>query len=326
MSDTVDVLALSHVNALVDDPDQAASFLRSAFGAPVLDLEASPAVRQSAAAIRHVGLGDTVVALIRPADHGVFLPLHAAAGPIVHSLAFGVADLALASERLALRGIRCTERPAKATGDARAAAIFDTMGAIGFNLELIEGDRPFHEVPALRDGALLGSDLSPLLHVELAVDDLDGPAALLRDAFGSGRIEEDFASFLSASGPLDIRHVNLGRVVLQYCRPRTAGNSWHDLAARRGKAIHNLAWLVRRMADVKAALDRAGARDHFSFMLDFGRLAGHENIPSNLDDQRMVDCRSIVGFDIELSETFCSNIDSLVFNPLHGWEARPIHV
>ncbi|MFI8747572.1 MAG: hypothetical protein CVV19_00245 [Gammaproteobacteria bacterium HGW-Gammaproteobacteria-9] len=322
--------ALSHISVIVDDAAAAGRLLGDVFDAPLLQRASSSSQQENATRIVHAGLGDVRLQFIQPGS--VDGRLHRQLrehGPQVHSLAFFVADLVSAETAFAQEGIAVLDRSdidlQTATGLVKApVCVFATMARLGFNIELI-GATTSSRVAGDDDpsGDVLFGNLSPLLHVELAVDDLDDPCVLLQRLFGSGKVESGFAEFLGSLGSLDIVHVNLGNVVLQYCRPKTEDSPWAQLLARRGRAIHNITWLVRDMSATVAALARQDVRDLRSFSLDFGQLVGHENLPEHLAPQRIVDLMSRLGFHMELTEAFASNIDDFIFNPFGDWEARP---
>src|SRR5690554_3108239 len=327
----VQLSVLSHISAIVGDAGDAVRLLGEVFAAPGLVRASSSFYLTSSARILHVGLGDVRLQFVQPEPAGGRLHrLLREQGPQVHSLAFFVDDLESMVIEFAQEGIAILERSRiavqTATGSVEApVCVFATMDRLGFNLELIEGAIGSSKVAGddEQPGAALFGNLSPLLHVELAVDDLDDPCGLLRRVFGSGKVESRFAEFLGSLGSLDIVHVNLGDVVLQYCRPKTEDSSWAQLLARRGRAIHNITWLVRDMPETVAVLTRQGVQDLRSFSLDFGKLVGSENVPENLAPQRIVDLMPRLGFHMELTEAFASNIDDFIFNPFANWKARP---
>lgn len=327
----VQLSALSHISAIVNDAGAAVRLLGDVFDAPVLERASSSVQRERATRIMHAGLGDLRLQFIQPGPAGArFHRQLREQGPQVDGLAFFVEDLASAVTELAQEGIAILERSdillQSATGPVETpVCVFATMERLGFNIELIEGAIGSSKVAGddeQPDDALFGK-LSPLLHVELAVDDLDDPCALLQRVFGSGVVESRFSRFLGSLGSLDIVHVNLGNAVLQYCRPKTEDSPWAQLLARRGRAIHNITWLVRDMPEAVAALTRQGVHDLRSFSLDFSKLVGSENVPKNLSPQRIVELMPKLGFHIELTEEFANNIDDFIFNSFAGWKARP---
>ena len=328
---SVQLSGLSHISTIVDDAGAAGRLLGTVFDAPLLQRASSSSRKEGATRIVHVGLGDVRLQFIQPGPAGTRLHRQLKEqGPQVDGLAFFVEDLAFAVTELAQEGIAILERSdivlQAATGPVEApVCVFATMERLGFNIELIEGASGGSKVACDDEppGDALFGNLSPLLHVELAVDDLDDPCALLQRLFGSGKVESSFAQFLSSLGSLDIVHVNLGNVVLQYCRPKTEDSPWAQLLARRGRAIHNITWLVRDMPATVAALARQDVQDLRSFSLDFGKLVGRENLPEHLAPQRIVDLMPRLGFHMELTEAFASNIDDFIFNPFANWKARP---
>lgn len=327
---SIQLSVLSHISVIVDDAAAAGRLLGDVFDAPLLQRASWSSQQESTTRIVHAGLGDLLLQFIQPGS--VDGRLHRQLrehGPQVHSLAFFVEYLTSSEAAFAQEGIVVLNRPdidlQSTTGLVEApVCVFATMARLGFNIELIgvTGSSRVAGDDDLPGDALFGN-LSPLLHVELAVDDLDDPCALLQRLFGSGKVESGFAEFLGRLGSLDIVHVNLGNVVLQYCLPKTEDSPWAQLLARRGCAIHNITWLVRDMSATVVALARQDVRDLRSFSLDFGQLVGHENLPEHLAPQRIVDLMPRLGFHMELTEAFASNVDDFIFNPCGDWKARP---
>lgn len=328
---SVQLSGLSHISTIVDDAGAAGRLLGTVFDAPLLQRASSSSRKEGATRIVHVGLGDVRFQFIQPGSlDGALQRRLREQGPQVHSLAFFVARLASAEAAFVQEGIAVLDRLDIALQSAAGlveapVCVFATMARLGFNIELIEDAIDSSRIAGDDEppGDALFGNLSPLLHVELAVDDLDDPCALLQRLFGSGKVESSFAEFLSSLGSLDIVHVNLGNVVLQYCRPKTEDSPWAQLLARRGRAIHNITWLVRDMPATVAALVRQDVQDLRSFSLDFGQLVVRENLPEHLAPQRIVDLMPRLGFHMELTEAFASNIDDFIFNPFANWKARP---
>lgn len=71
-----------------------------------------------------------------------------------------------------------------------------------------------------------------------------------------------------------------------------------------------------------SALQQQGTQDLSSFMPNFGKLVGYDNVPAHLDFQRIIDLIPKLGFYMKLTETFTTTIDDFIFNPLSDWSDR----
>ena len=67
--------------------------------------------------------------------------------------------------------------------------------------------------------------LSANVHIEMAVPDVRRAYRFLHDAFGAEKIEQDIVARISYPDFIEIEHVGLGEVVLQFCRP-TPREKW----------------------------------------------------------------------------------------------------
>lgn len=115
-------------------------------------------------------------------------------------------------------------------------------------------------------------DLSANVHIEMAVPDVHQAYAFLHDAFGAERIEQDIVARISYPDFIEIEHVGLGEVVLQFCRPSPrekwpAGFGTSVLSAdiphaaylaAFGPCLSNLNFCVRDIEDARQRLAAAG--------------------------------------------------------------------
>lgn len=312
----VRVSHLAHIGVSVHDAAEAARLLANLFSAPRLAGRRAP-FDKDAAGVIDVGMGDAVIRFVEPStEAGSWHDALMRHGPTVHSLAFFVDDFDTVIAELAEREVICLSRSTLPSGSFARTAVFDTRSILGFNVELIERTA---DVPAIRPAEAIFGDVSPLLHIELAVDDVDAVYAWLRTVFESEKIEVEFAQFLESLGYLKILHISLGNVVLKYCQPMVEGTPWDVLLKSQGRIVHNITWLVPDMERTVVALEREGVKDLLSFNLDFGACVGNENVPDDLADQRIVDVKDRLGFHIELAEKFARNLDDFIFRPFRDW-------
>ncbi len=99
-----------------------------------------------------------------------------------------------------------------------------------------------------------------------------------------------------------IIHVNLSNVVLQYCQPLMEEGSWYEQLSAKGPSVHNITFVVENMAETMKAIEDAGARDLFSFPLDWSELIGSDKVKPDVSPVNMVNTMEILGFHLELSE------------------------
>jgi catechol 2,3-dioxygenase-like lactoylglutathione lyase family enzyme len=144
--------------------------------------------------------------------------------------------------------------------------------------------------------------LSPLVHIEMAVPDAQAAYEFLHAAFGAEKVQEEFAGFLSGQS-IKVIHVGLGDVVLQFVEPLVPQNSWHEQVRTKGPGVHNLTFIVEDMKEAVKALAAEGVQPKFSFPLDWGRLVPPENLRPDPQPVYMMDTMDKVGFHLELAES-----------------------
>ena len=308
---------LVHIEVVVRDAERAYQFLHEAMGAELVQEEFAAFLDGENARVIHVGLGDVVLQFIQPLnEQGSWYEQLRDKGPGVHNLTYVADDMdevlaALAKENVGPRfsfplawGNLLGEENVKA--NPHPVYMLDTMERIGFHLEMTESPlkeasaaAPLTQYATGRD-ELIGR-VSPMLHIELTVADIDETARFLNAVFGSQRVEERFADFLD-SPFMRIVHVNLGNVVLQYCQPRIAQGSWYEQLRDKGPGVHNITFIVDDMAATMMALEKAGASDLFAFPLQWGDLIGADRVRPNLPPVHMVNTMDLLGFHLELSE------------------------
>jgi len=143
--------------------------------------------------------------------------------------------------------------------------------------------------------------LSPLVHMEMAVRDAEAAFHFLKDTLGAQKVQEEFAGFLEANGQARVIHVGLGDVVLQFVQPLEEMGSWSEML-KKGPGVHNLTFVVDNIKEMISAMEKEGVGPLFSFPLDWGKLIGPENVNPDVQPVYMMDTMSKIGFHLELSE------------------------
>lgn len=154
-------------------------------------------------------------------------------------------------------------------------------------------------------------ELSPLVHIEIVVPDAEDAYRFLHEAFGARKVQQELAAFLTAETAsaeselpaLRVIHVGLGDVVLQFVEPLAEEGPWYEQLRETGAGVHNLTFLVDDIEETVQELGRKGVSPLLSFPLDWGRLAGPENVRRNARPVYMMDTREKIGFHLELTET-----------------------
>lgn len=309
---SIQLSPLVHIEIVVRDAEAAYRFLHQAFGAEKIQEEFAAFLDSEFAKIIHVGLGDVVLQFVQPIleqySRHEQMKNH---GPGVHNLTFLVEDIQKTVSALHQEGVSTRIEFPLAWGeligqenvrpDVRPVFIMNTMEKLGFHLELTESPYKAGTTSVLSPPEKLIGRVTPMLHIELVVNDLDETYAFLHKIFGSEKIEEEFASFLD-SPFMRIMHVNLSNVVLQYCQPLVEEGSWYEQLKTKGPGVHNLTFVVPEMNETMRNIEAAGAKDLFTFPLDWGRLVGPENLKPDVPPVHMVNAMDIVGFHIELGE------------------------
>jgi catechol 2,3-dioxygenase-like lactoylglutathione lyase family enzyme len=306
----VDVSPLIHIEMAVPDAEAAYRFLHDVFGAEKVEEEFASFLDGPYARVIHVGLGDVVLQFIEPrVEEGSWYEQLKRSGPGVHNLTFVVDDIREAVRTLEAEGAPVLFSfpldwarllgPDNVKPDAQPVHMVGSMEKLGFHLELAES--PLKEPPEPAGPRAVVGRVSPLLHVEIVVRDVEETCRFLHAVFGAERVEEEFASFLDSSF-MKIAHVLLGDVVLQLCQPLVEGGSWYEQLRDHGPGVHNITFIVDDLPEVAAAMERSGVTPLLTFPLDWGRLVGAENVRPDVPNVHMMDTMKKLGFHLELAE------------------------
>lgn len=148
-------------------------------------------------------------------------------------------------------------------------------------------------------------EVSPLVHIEIVVRDVNAAVDFLEKVFGAKKTEPELVNFLNetAIGLLKIEHVELGNIVLQFIEPMGDGQDvWSEHLRKKGPGVHNLTFQVDDLNRAAATLAEAGAPTLFTMDLDWVKLLGSELGRENVPPVHMIGSEEIVGFRLELAE------------------------
>jgi methylmalonyl-CoA/ethylmalonyl-CoA epimerase len=148
-------------------------------------------------------------------------------------------------------------------------------------------------------------EVSPLIHIEIVVRDINAAVNFLEKAFGAKRTEPELVNFLNkgAEGLLKVEHVEMGNTVLQFIEPLEDGQDvWAEHLRNKGPGVHNLTFQVGDLKQAAATLAEAGAPTLFTMDLDWKKLWGPELVREKIPPVHMIGSEEIVGFRLELAE------------------------
>jgi len=313
----VEISPLVHIEVVVSDAEKAYQFLHDAMGAVKVQEEFAAFLDGEASRVIHVGLGDVVLQFIQPLNRqGSWYEQLRDKGPGVHNLTYTAEDMDQVLDALGKEGVKprfafpldwaSLLGPENVKPDPHPVYMIDTMGKIGFHLEMTESPlrAPLPATPASRyptgKDTLIGR-VSPMIHIELVVPDVEETCRFLNAVFGSERVEERFAQFLDGEF-MRVVHVSLSNIVLQYCQPLVDRGSWYRQLSNRGPGVHNITFIVDDMAETMSAIEKAGAGDLFTFPLNWGELIGEDNVKPDVPPVHMVNTMDLLGFHLELGE------------------------
>jgi catechol 2,3-dioxygenase-like lactoylglutathione lyase family enzyme len=317
----VDVSPLIHIEMTVHDAEAAYQFLHDVFGAEKVEEEfAASFLDGPGARVIHVGLGDVVLQFIEPrVEEGSWHEQLKRSGPGVHNLTFVVDDIREVVKALEAEGAPVLFSfpldwaelvgPQNVKPDAQPVHMVGSMEKIGFHLELAES--PLREPPPPAPREIVGA-VSPLLHVEIVVRDVDETCRFLHAVFGAERVEKEFASFLD-SAFMKIAHVLLGDVVLQLCQPLAQAGSWYEQLRDSGPGVHNITFLVDDLPKVAEAMHWQGVEPLLTFPLDWGQLVGPDNVRPDVPNVHMMNTRGKLGFNLELAEKPSDDLSAFLY-------------
>lgn len=307
------VSPMVHIEVVVRDAEAAYQFLHNVFGAEKVQEEFAGFLDSPRQRCIHVGLGNVILQFIQPVDldelsWGQQLIKN---GPGVHNLTFIVDDVRKVAGDLEKGGAPTLFTfpldwaklvgPENVRPDVQPVHMIGSMEKLGFHLELAE---PITEEATLAETLappMVGKNLSPMLHIELVVNDVDETFELLNSVFGTELVELDFANFLD-SPRMKIRHMLLGDVVLQYCQPLAEGGSWYEQLKNNGPGVHNITYILEDMNEMVSLMKAEGVEPLLTFPLDWSKLVPAENLREDIPNVHMMNTRELLGFHMEFGQ------------------------
>ena len=332
----VELSPLTHIEISVNDAEEAFQVLNKTLGALKVQEELAKLLGGEGALDIHVGLGDAVFQFVQPKIYlGSWSDQLKNFGPGVHNITFGVDNMEKTREIFKEEGI--SELivmdfewdkiiPAEALKpDPQPVIIMDTMEMLGFHLELYESLIKEEFAPP-QQKYVTGSDklignVSPMLHIELVVPDLEKTYQFLQKVFGSEKVEIKFAQFLDSDFS-KVAHINLSNVVLQYIQPIAEVGPWYDQLKRAGPGVHNITFLVD---DIKKTIQNFKDEEVatlISFPLKWENLVGKENFNPNSRNVHIFNTMRTLGFHIELFERPSFKTPEFMYTDVKEWWDR----
>lgn len=160
-------------------------------------------------------------------------------------------------------------------------------------------------------------NVSPLIHIEIAVRDVNVAVAFLERVFGAKRTQQERVRLINeaALGVLKVEHVQLGNVVLQFVEPLVdIGDVYSEHLRKKGPGVHNLTFQVDNVVETATLLAKEGAPTLFTVPLNWEKLLGTDKVRENVPPVYMVGSEEIVGFRLELYENPAKGfVDGLQF-------------
>lgn len=328
---------LTHIEISVNDVEAAFQLLNNTLGAIKVQEELAALLGGEGAIDIHVGLGDVVFQFVQPKIYiGSWSDLLKNNGPGVHNITFGVDDMEKTREIFKDKGISELYVmdfewdkifPVEALKpNPQPVVIMNTMDIIGFHLELYEpflkeGFEPPQQKYVTGYDNLIG-DVSPMLHIELIVPDIEKTYQFLHDVFGSEKVETKFAEFLDSDFSKVI-HVNLSNVVLQYIQPIAKVASWYDQLQKSGPGVHNVTFLVNNIEKIVETFNNNGIPHQISFPLEWENLVGNDDFNPKSRTVHIFNTMETLGFHLELFEKpSLRNFDYLFTDLREWWEKK----
>jgi catechol 2,3-dioxygenase-like lactoylglutathione lyase family enzyme len=324
---------LTHIEISVNDAEAAFQVLNKTLGAIKVQEELAALLGGEGAIDIHVGLGDVVFQFVQPKIQiGSWSDQLKNSGPGVHNITFGVDDMQKTREIFKKKGI--SELivmdfewdkiiPAEVLKpNPQPVVIMNTMDILGFHLELYEpflkeGFEPLLQKYLMEQDNLIG-DVSPMLHIELVVPDIEKTYQFLHDVFGSEKVELKFAEFLDGEFS-KVVHINLSNVVLQYIQPIAKVASWYEQLQKSGPGVHNITFLVNDIEKTVENFEKNGISQQISFPLEWENLVGKEDFNLKSRTVHIFNTMDKIGFHLELFEKPSKTNTDYLFTEVKEW-------
>jgi predicted enzyme related to lactoylglutathione lyase len=147
--------------------------------------------------------------------------------------------------------------------------------------------------------------VSPLVHIEIVVPDVEQTYQFLHKVFGVEKVQEELVSYFNSKFPDNkCIHLELGGVVLQLVQPmsKVLFPSWYEQLEHKGPGVHNLTFFVDDLDEAVKILESEGAEIIQKFDLDWNQLYDPEKVKPDHPPVHLVDTMEKVGFRLELLE------------------------
>ena len=332
----VNLSPLTHIDISINEAETAFQLLNKTLGALKVQEELAKLLGGEGALDIHVGLGDAVFQYVQPKSYiGSWSDQLKNSGPGVHNITFGVDNMQKTREIFKEEGISELivmdfdwEKiiPAETLKpNPQPVVIMDTVEILGFHLELYEplikeGFTPPQQKYVTGYDKLIGN-VSPMLHIELVVPDLEKTHQFLQKVFGSKKVEVKFAQFLDGDFS-KVAHINLSNVVLQYIQPIAEVGPWYDQLKRSGPGVHNITFLVDDIKKTIQDFKDEGIVPIISFPLEWENLVGKENFNPNSRKVHIFNTMSTLGFHLELFERPSFKTPEFMYTDVKEWWDR----
>lgn len=329
----VNLSPLTHIEISVNDAEAAFQVLNKTLGAIKVQEELAALLGGEGAIDIHVGLGDVVFQFVQPKIFvGSWSDQLKNNGPGVHNITFGVDDMQKTREIFKNKGI--SELivmdfewdkiiPAEVLKpNPQPVVIMNTMDILGFHLELYE---PFlkEDLAPPQTKFVTGldhliGDVSPMLHIELVVPDIEKTYQFLHDVFGSEQVEIEFAEFLDGDFS-KVSHINLSNVVLQYIQPLAKQATWYEQLQKTGPGVHNITFLVNDIDKIVESFKNNGVSHQIFFPLEWENLVGKEDFNPDSRTVHIFNTMEELGFHLELFERPSKTRTDYMFTEIKEW-------
>lgn len=329
----VNLSPLTHIEISVNDAEAAFQVLNKILGAIKVQEEVAALLGGEGAIDIHVGLGDAVFQFVQPKIHiGSWSDQLKNNGPGVHNITFAVEDMQKTREIFKNKGISELivmdfewEKiiPAEILKpNPQPVVIMNTMDIFGFHLELYEPFVKENLAPPrtkFETGLdhLIG-DVSPMLHIELVVPDIEKTYQALHDVFGSEKVEIKFTEFLDSEFA-KVAHINLSNVVLQYIQPLAEQGPWYEQLQKSGPGVHNITFLINEIEKIKETFKNNGISPLISFPLEWENLVGKDDFNPNSRTVHIFNTMEKLGFHLELFERPSKTRTDYLFTEVKEW-------
>lgn len=144
--------------------------------------------------------------------------------------------------------------------------------------------------------------LSPIVHIEVVVHDVEETYQFLHKVFGAEQVEKDFSTYLEKVSGMKIIHASLGGTVFQIIDPGKTEKSHAKHLKKLGPSLHNITFRVDNIHDAIKACKDEGHQIDWVAPFDVSYILGPDTPKPTSDKPNacMVDTMEKIGFRLEL--------------------------